>query len=90
MSSSWELSADIIAELQKCANHPYLFQNAEPDIESPEEAAKAMIEASGKMQLLDKMLTQLKATGTPLLKSGMRTETQKTSQGFAFFLQVCP
>lgn len=57
-------TTDIIAELQKCANHPYLFAGAEPTTSTPQEALQAMIEASGKLQLVDKMLTHLKGSGT--------------------------
>ncbi len=53
--------------LQKCCNHPYLFKNAEPPVESPEEEHKLLVEASGKLKLLDKMLPKLKERGHRVL-----------------------
>jgi len=53
--------------LQKCCNHPYLFKNAEPPVDTPEEEHKLLVEASGKMKLLDKMLPKLKERGHRVL-----------------------
>ena len=53
--------------LCKVCNHPYLFPNAEPETSSKEEEYKLLIEASGKLWLMDKMLTKLKATNHRVL-----------------------
>ena len=48
-------------ELKKAANHPYLFDGAEPAGASNEEIFKALVMNSGKMVLLDKLLQRLRA-----------------------------
>eukprot|EP00658_Telonema_sp_P-2_P019231 TRINITY_DN17567_c0_g1_i3.p1 TRINITY_DN17567_c0_g1~~TRINITY_DN17567_c0_g1_i3.p1 ORF type:complete len:169 (-),score=52.25 TRINITY_DN17567_c0_g1_i3:108-614(-) len=57
--------SNIIMELKKCCNHPYLFDNAE----NPEEPNKVhtMIYASGKLALLDKLLKRLHEGGHRVL-----------------------
>ena len=42
-------------QLRKCANHPFLFPDA--DTSDPE----ALVQASGKMQMLDRLLKKLHA-----------------------------
>lgn len=57
---------NIMAELKKASNHPYLFDNAEEQVlmkagsSSRENILKGLIMSSGKMVLLDKLLTRLK------------------------------
>jgi superfamily II DNA/RNA helicase len=58
---------NLLMQLQKCCNHPYLFENTEPQNLSPEEVQRLLIDASGKLVLLDKMLTKLKAGGHRVL-----------------------
>ena len=57
--------SNIIMELKKCCNHPYLFDNAE----NPDEKNKlfTMIHASGKLALLDKLLKKLHEEGHRVL-----------------------
>ena len=54
-------------ELKKAANHPYLFDGAEPQSQSREEILKGLIVNSGKMVLLDKLLARLKHDGHRVL-----------------------
>ncbi|KAI1901420.1 hypothetical protein AGOR_G00034260 [Albula goreensis] len=64
-------------ELRKCCNHPYLINGAEEKIleefreahpsEGPELALQAMIQAAGKLVLIDKLLPKLKAGGHRVL-----------------------
>lgn len=54
-------------ELKKAANHPYLFQGAEAQTESQEEALRGLVMSSGKMVLLDKLLHKLKEDGHRVL-----------------------
>lgn len=65
-------------ELRKCCNHPFLIKGAEDKIvseyltnsEDPQKAAKqlkALIESSGKMVLIDKLLPKLKSGGHKVL-----------------------
>jgi chromodomain-helicase-DNA-binding protein 7 len=51
-------------ELRKCCNHPFLVKGVE-EIElagkkTPEEIHQAVIQASGKLVLIDKLLPKLK------------------------------
>ncbi|XP_051152862.1 ISWI chromatin-remodeling complex ATPase CHR11-like [Andrographis paniculata] len=56
---------NIAMQLRKCCNHPYLFQGAEPG--PPYTSGEHLIENSGKMVLLDKLLTKLKERGSRVL-----------------------
>ncbi|KAK5153791.1 hypothetical protein LTR04_006141, partial [Oleoguttula sp. CCFEE 6159] len=55
---------NIMMELKKASNHPFMFPQAEERLlagsESREDLLKAMITSSGKMMLLDQLLTKLK------------------------------
>lgn len=53
--------------LQKCVDHPYLLDGVEPKTASPEEEQRLLIEASGKLSLLDKMLPKLKERSNRVL-----------------------
>ncbi|CAB3373521.1 Hypothetical predicted protein [Cloeon dipterum] len=63
-------------ELRKCCIHPYLLNGAEDQIhiefrqaqgEDPDAYYKALIQSSGKMVLVDKLLPKLKANGHRVL-----------------------
>jgi SNF2 family DNA or RNA helicase len=54
---------NILMQLRKCANHPYLFEDAEPASSSEEEGNKLLIQASGKLMLLDRMLEKVGWSG---------------------------
>jgi len=54
-------------ELKKAANHPYLFDGAEPKSETEEDILKGLVMNSGKMVLLDKLLARLKQDGHRVL-----------------------
>lgn len=65
---------NIMIELKKASNHPYLFPNAEDryiasngGVRSKEVYIKGLIMNSGKMVLLDKLLTRLKKDGHRVL-----------------------
>ena len=55
---------NIMMELKKASNHPFMFPNAEERIlagsERREDILKALITSSGKMMLLDQLLTKLR------------------------------
>ena len=55
---------NIMMELKKASNHPYMFPNAEEKIlkgsDRREDQLKGLIASSGKMMLLDRLLTKLK------------------------------
>lgn len=56
---------NIMMELKKISNHPYMFPGAEEKVlggsDRREDQLKGLISSSGKMMLLDKLLSKLKA-----------------------------
>ncbi|KAI5184557.1 hypothetical protein NEHOM01_0232 [Nematocida homosporus] len=56
---------NIVCQLRKCCNHPYLFDGAEPG--PPYTTGEHIVENSGKMVLLDKLLVHLKQKGSRVL-----------------------
>uniref|UniRef100_A0A0N4ZN96 ISWI chromatin-remodeling complex ATPase ISW1 n=1 Tax=Parastrongyloides trichosuri TaxID=131310 RepID=A0A0N4ZN96_PARTI len=56
---------NILMHLRKCCNHPYLFDGAEPG--PPYFTGSHLIYNSGKMILLDKLLSRLKEQGSRVL-----------------------
>lgn len=58
---------NIVMELKKAANHPYLFDGAENRTDNPEETLKGLVMNSGKMVLLDKLLARLRQDGHRVL-----------------------
>ncbi|GJQ12734.1 hypothetical protein GpartN1_g4525.t1 [Galdieria partita] len=56
---------NIVMELKKCCNHPYLFQGVEDRNSS--DPLQSLIKASGKLILLDKLLLRLKERGHRVL-----------------------
>ncbi|KAK9828698.1 hypothetical protein WJX72_001585 [[Myrmecia] bisecta] len=58
---------NVMMELRKCCNHPYLFEGAEPHIADPQKALAELVEASGKLALLDKMMAKMKECGHRVL-----------------------
>jgi len=56
---------NIVMQLRKCCNHPYLFQGAEPG--PPYFTGEHLVENSGKLVLLDKLLPKLQQRGSRVL-----------------------
>ncbi|CAA0841965.1 CHD3-type chromatin-remodeling factor PICKLE [Striga hermonthica] len=56
---------NVVMELRKLCCHPFMLEGVEP--EDPNEFNKQFIEASGKLQLLDKMMVKLKEQGHRVL-----------------------
>ncbi|KAI2469428.1 SWI/SNF family of DNA-dependent ATPase [Annulohypoxylon bovei var. microspora] len=56
---------NIVMQLRKCCNHPYLFEGAEPG--PPYTTDEHIVYNSGKMALLDKLLRRLKVQGSRVL-----------------------
>jgi chromodomain-helicase-DNA-binding protein 1 len=53
---------NIVIELKKVCNHPFLFDGARNEMKKLS-TLQGLVKASGKMELLDKLLTKLKDTG---------------------------
>ncbi|KAJ2707561.1 ATP-dependent DNA helicase Hrp3, partial [Coemansia spiralis] len=58
---------NIMVELKKASNHPFLFPNAETQQDTKEEVLRGLVTNSGKMVLLDKLLAKLKSGGHRVL-----------------------
>ncbi|GAA6018197.1 hypothetical protein JCM10207_002864 [Rhodosporidiobolus poonsookiae] len=58
---------NIAMELKKASNHPFLFEGAETRTDVRDEQLKGLVMNSGKMVLLDKLLTRLKQDGHRVL-----------------------
>ncbi|OAD75458.1 Homeodomain-like DNA binding domain-containing transcription factor [Phycomyces blakesleeanus NRRL 1555(-)] len=56
---------NVVMQLRKCCNHPYLFDGAEPG--PPYTTDQHIVDNAGKMLVLDKLLTRLKAQGSRVL-----------------------
>jgi len=77
---------NILVQLQKVCNHPYLFPGAEPATDTAELELRFLIEASGKLTLLHKLLPKLKERGhRVLLVSHMSTRLDI----FEAYVRVC-
>ncbi|PVD33729.1 hypothetical protein C0Q70_04989 [Pomacea canaliculata] len=55
---------NILMQLRKCVNHPYLFDGVEPE---PFELGEHLVEASAKLMLIDRLLKWLNALGHKVL-----------------------
>ncbi|XP_053825641.1 chromodomain-helicase-DNA-binding protein 1-like isoform X2 [Vidua macroura] len=62
---------NVLIQLRKCVAHPYLFNGVEPE---PFEIGDHIVEASGKMCLLDKLLSFLYAGGHRVLLFSQMTQ----------------
>ncbi|KAJ7966246.1 CHD3-type chromatin-remodeling factor PICKLE [Quillaja saponaria] len=58
---------NVVMELRKLCCHPYMLEGVETDIEDTKESFKQLLETSGKLQLLDKMMVKLKEQGHRVL-----------------------
>ena len=57
--SNWKKLASLMMQLRKCANHPYLFgEGADPGLTD-----ERLVEASGKLSVLDRLLPKLQKGG---------------------------
>ncbi|KAL4962805.1 putative SNF2 family helicase/ATPase [Aspergillus stella-maris] len=56
---------NIVMQLRKCCNHPYLFEGAEPG--PPYTTDEHLVDNAGKMVILDKLLGRMQAQGSRVL-----------------------
>ncbi|CAH3022601.1 unnamed protein product [Porites evermanni] len=56
---------NILMQLRKCTNHPYLFDGAEPG--PPYTTDQHLVDNSGKLRVLDKLLVRLQQQGSRVL-----------------------
>jgi len=74
---------NIVMQLRKCCNHPYLFQGAEPG--PPFTTDMHLIENAGKMMLLDKLLPKLKERGSRVLIFSQMTRLLDILEDYLLF-----
>jgi len=74
---------NIVMQLRKCCNHPYLFQGAEPG--PPFTTDMHLIENAGKMVLLDKLLPRLKEKGSRVLIFSQMTRLLDILEDYMLF-----
>uniref|UniRef100_A0A8C9XZ81 Chromodomain helicase DNA binding protein 2 n=1 Tax=Sander lucioperca TaxID=283035 RepID=A0A8C9XZ81_SANLU len=59
---------NIVMELKKCCNHSFLIKQPEdPETETQQEHLQSLVRGSGKLVLLDKLLTRLRERGNRVL-----------------------
>ncbi|PKA66152.1 CHD3-type chromatin-remodeling factor PICKLE [Apostasia shenzhenica] len=60
---------NVVMELRKLCCHVYMLEGVEPDVEptGADEGLRQLLDSSGKMQLLDKMMVKLKEQGHRVL-----------------------
>ncbi|KAF1744797.1 hypothetical protein MXB_4553 [Myxobolus squamalis] len=75
---------NILMQLRKCCNHPYLFSNAEMNL-SIEEYGRNIVENSGKMRVLDKLLPRLKSEGSRVLLFSQMTRLLDIIEDYLIF-----
>eukprot|EP01024_Parvocaulis_polyphysoides_P043035 TRINITY_DN3928_c0_g4_i1.p1 TRINITY_DN3928_c0_g4~~TRINITY_DN3928_c0_g4_i1.p1 ORF type:complete len:714 (+),score=99.52 TRINITY_DN3928_c0_g4_i1:319-2460(+) len=76
---------NIVMQLRKCCNHPYLFQGAEPG--PPYITGEHLITNSGKMVLLDKLLTRLQQRDSRCLIFSQMTRVLDILEDFCIYRQ---
>ncbi|SCV74235.1 BQ2448_6667 [Microbotryum intermedium] len=62
--NAWMKMMNLLMQLRKCCNHPYLLPNAEAE---PFEVAEHIVAASSKLVLLDKLLADILPKGEKVL-----------------------
>merc|ERR1711953_461181 len=74
---------NILMQLRKCTNHPYLFDGAEPG--PPYTTDEHIIQNSGKMVVLDKLLPKLQASGSRVLIFTQMTRILDILEDYCWF-----
>lgn len=78
-SSNHQSLQNIVVQLRKACSHPYLFSGIEPE---PYEEGEHLVEASGKLIVLDQLLKKLHAAGHRILLFSQMTRTLDILQDF--------
>ena len=74
---------NILMQLRKCTNHPYLFDGAEPG--PPYTTDEHLAHNSGKLSLLDKLLPKLKEQGSRVLIFTQMTRVLDILEDYCWF-----
>ncbi|KAI3693875.1 hypothetical protein L1987_76830 [Smallanthus sonchifolius] len=71
-TSNQQSLQNIVIQLRKACSHPYLFAGVEPE---PYEEGEHLVQASGKLIVLDQLLQKLHSSGHPVLLFAQMTYT---------------
>lgn len=74
---------NIVMQLRKCCNHPYLFDGAEPG--PPFTTDEHLVFNSGKMIILDKMLKKFKEAGSRVLIFSQMSRVLDILEDYCYF-----
>ncbi|KAF0982857.1 hypothetical protein FDP41_010836 [Naegleria fowleri] len=74
---------NVVMQLRKCCNHPYLFDGAEPG--PPYTLGDHLINNSGKMVLMDKLLKRLKEQGSRVLIFTQMTRVLDILEDYCYY-----
>lgn len=77
---------NVLMELRKCCNHPYLFPGLEVKQHEGEDVFQSLVSASGKLQLLHKLLPKLKEKGNRVLIFSQMTKMLDILEDFLSFM----
>ncbi|XP_059651621.1 probable helicase CHR10 isoform X1 [Cornus florida] len=78
-ASSHQSLQNIVIQLRKTCSHPYLFPGIEPE---PYEEGEHLVQASGKLIILDQLLQKLHDSGNRVLLFAQMTNTLDILQDF--------
>ncbi|XP_019054146.1 PREDICTED: probable helicase CHR10 isoform X3 [Nelumbo nucifera] len=78
-ASNHQSLQNIVIQLRKACSHPYLFPGIEPE---PYKEGEHLVQASGKLIILDKLLQKLHASGHRVLLFAQMTHTLDILQDF--------
>ncbi|CAH1390903.1 unnamed protein product [Nezara viridula] len=76
---------NILMQLRKCSNHPYLFDGAEPG--PPYSTDEHLVYNSGKMAILDKLLPKLQEQGSRVLIFSQMTRMIDILEDYCYWRQ---
>ncbi|CCH60588.1 hypothetical protein TBLA_0D00800 [Henningerozyma blattae CBS 6284] len=74
---------NIVMQLRKCCNHPYLFEGAEPG--PPYTTDEHLVFNAGKMIILDKLLKRLKEKGSRVLIFSQMSRLLDILEDYCYF-----
>ena len=80
---------NIVMQLRKCCNHPYLFDGAEPG--PPYTTDEHIVANSAKLLVMDKLLTRLREQGSRVLVFTQMSRMLDILEDYCWFrgIQYC-